>query len=273
MVKTVAYLFAFCQLGIGGTVLLAEAPPEKHSFAIYLAEDMDRRFVAHGTGDWRGAELAETPIITEADIVSYDTMLHTMTITPAAMARLPKPPASGRPFVVVADGEPVYPGVFVTCVSSFSFAVPAIWVDRRAVFPDEPANTLVIDRAYPASSAGAGADPRSDKRIVTALTALGKLVSYGPTVDTSLTQKIGEILNDCRWIKPGTTRAELLNTFTTEGGLSTATQRTYVHRRCPYIKLDVEFSLSEAGQSATDEQPTDTIKKVSRPYLNWSIND
>ena len=64
-----------------------------------------------------------------------------------------------------------------------------------------------------------------------------------------------------------------LNVFTTEGGLSTAKHRTFVHRRCPYIKVDVDFMLSDPKQSAVDERPTDTVSRISKPYLDWSIAD
>src|SRR5580692_9542141 len=60
-------------------------------------------------------------------------------------------------------------------------------------------------------------------------------------IDQALTKKVGVILTECEKIKPGMTRAQLLKTFTTEGGLSGPTARTYVSRRCPYIKIDVEF--------------------------------
>jgi hypothetical protein len=49
--------------------------------------------------------------------------------------------------------------------------------------------------------------------------------------------------------------------------------RTYVHRRCPYIKVNVEFTLSELKQSVVEERPTDTISKISNLYLGWSIVD
>ncbi len=42
-------------------------------------------------------------------------------------------------------------------------------------------------------------------------------------------------------IRAGMTRAELLKTFTTEGGLSTGLNRRFVSRDCPYFKVDVEF--------------------------------
>ena len=106
MNKAVAPLLAFCLLGTGGEALRAETlPQQQHSFAIYVAEGLGRRIVMRGTDGWRDAELAETPIVTDADLVSYDVMQHAMTLKPEAMARLPKPPVEGIPFVVVADGQ------------------------------------------------------------------------------------------------------------------------------------------------------------------------
>ena len=95
----------------------------------------------------------------------------------------------------------------------------------------------------------------------------------GSNFDKDLTKQISDVLNECKKITPGTTRAELLKVFTTEGGLSTATQRNFVHRRCPYIKVDVEFVPSDPKQNALEERPTDTISKISKPYLEWSIID
>jgi hypothetical protein len=66
------------------------------------------------------------------------------------------------------------------------------------------------------------------------------------------------------------TRAELLKVFTIEGGLSTATHRTFVYHGCRYIKVDVEFTLSAPTQNILEERPTDTISKISKPYLEWS---
>jgi hypothetical protein len=91
--------------------------------------------------------------------------------------------------------------------------------------------------------------------------------------DEKLTQQISEILKECQTIKPGMTRAELLKVFTVEGGLWTARHRTYVYRQCHYIKVDVDFDLSSPEQGALDTLPTDTIKKISQPYLQWAIID
>ena len=89
------------------------------------------------------------------------------------------------------------------------------------------------------------------------------------TANEILAKQMFDILKECESIKPGMTRADLLKIFTTEGGLSTQTRRTFVHSRCPYIKVDVEFAPEKAKQ----EQPTDTITKISKPYLAWSIID
>ena len=62
-------------------------------------------------------------------------------------------------------------------------------------------------------------------------------------VDKNLTKRISDILMECQKIKPGMMRADLLKLFTTEGGISSATHRIFVHRRCPYIKVEVDFSL------------------------------
>jgi|SRR6185369_14547705 len=93
------------------------------------------------------------------------------------------------------------------------------------------------------------------------------------SVDDTLTKQISGILIECQKIKPGMTRADLLKLFTTEGGTYGATHRTYVCLRCPYIKVDVDFTLSDPKQSAPDGRPTDTISKISKPYLEWSIID
>jgi hypothetical protein len=68
-------------------------------------------------------------------------------------------------------------------------------------------------------------------------------------------------------------RADLLKIFTVEGGLSTAVHQTFVCRRCPYIKVDVDFVLSAPNQAALEKRLTDTISKISKPYLDWGIMD
>jgi len=95
----------------------------------------------------------------------------------------------------------------------------------------------------------------------------------GDVIDKSLTKQISDILTECQKITVGTTRAELMKVFTIEGGLSTAAHRTFVHRHCPYIKVDVDFTLSDPKQPGLEERPTDTVSKISKPYLDWTVFD
>jgi hypothetical protein len=90
--------------------------------------------------------------------------------------------------------------------------------------------------------------------------------------DRNLIAQIDDIIRECQKIKPGMTRADLLEVFGTEGGLSNATAREFVYRHCSYIKVLVHFTLSP-GQSVIEERPTDTITSISRPYLQLSISD
>src|SRR5215469_17710005 len=88
-------------------------------------------------------------------------------------------------------------------------------------------------------------------------------------IDREHTVWITGVLNATQTIKVGMTRSDLMKVFTTEGGVSTISQRTYVYRKCPYIKVDVKFAASNRN----NELPTDKIVEVSRPYLAWSVAD
>ena len=103
------------------------------------------------------------------------------------------------------------------------------------------------------------------------VSAVAQLKSRQPAsqIDREHTAWLTDVLNAMQSIKVGMTRSDLMKVFTTEGGLSTTSQRTYVYRQCPYIKVDVKFAAS----SRHEELPTDKIVEVSRPYLAWSVMD
>lgn len=91
--------------------------------------------------------------------------------------------------------------------------------------------------------------------------------------DKELTEKIAEIIKETAEIKVGSARKELLKYYTTEGGISHPKQRTYASRRCPYIKVDVEFELEKVERKGLEEKNSDRIIKISKPYLQWAILD
>jgi len=86
-------------------------------------------------------------------------------------------------------------------------------------------------------------------------------------------QWIAKVLKEIQTVNIGMTRISLLKVFTTQGGISNRHQRTYVHKECPYIKVDVEFKSVGNKQDKLKELPKDVIVKISRPYLQWSIKD
>jgi hypothetical protein len=74
-------------------------------------------------------------------------------------------------------------------------------------------------------------------------------------------------------IKSGMTREELLRVFVEEGGISTRFERRYAYRNCPYIKVDLKFESIGAPDDKLTNFPKDKIKQISKPFLEWSIND
>ena len=139
-------------------------------FGIYLvAGSWDRRLM-QGKGEWTNLTLLSEPIISEQEMVSYEWETHRLTLKfdqPLQMLR--RVPVAGLPFVVVAGGERIYFGAFVTSASSMSVAVPSIRSHPQSN------SVAAIDRAYPTAAFGVGADPRSDARIKAALARAGIL--------------------------------------------------------------------------------------------------
>ena len=140
------------------------AAEDAASFAIFL--------VVNPSGNLQEVQLADRPILTEADIVSYDWATHTVELSDAGLKRLPTSAevgTGGKRFVVVANGRRCYQGAFWTAVSSVACPNPVI--DVMSV-----SRTITNQRAYPSEeSAESEDDPRSDKRVLEALTRLKKL--------------------------------------------------------------------------------------------------
>ena len=120
--------------------------------------------------------------------------------------------------------------------------------------------------------------------VLLASAAIGgaNVLQASPTGDQSSQAHVAwvaEVLERMQTIKPGMTRKSLLRVFTTEGGLSTGLQRTFVSRDCPYFKIDVEFQAvgrpnrNEDGGVTLVEGNEDIILKASVPYLQFSVMD
>jgi hypothetical protein len=162
-------------------LLLSVAAPgvcqKRQTFGIYMiAGAVDARVFAHGSEQWKTLPLRSEPIISDEDIVAYDFSKHAIKLTAEAFNRLPRPSVAGIPFVVVGNGERIYPGAFYTSLSSIPCDVPVIVTDGiRVNKPVEP-NTIFIEPAYPKSRAH-GKDSRSDERLRAIFAALNKLTA------------------------------------------------------------------------------------------------
>jgi hypothetical protein len=87
------------------------------------------------------------------------------------------------------------------------------------------------------------------------------------------TKWVEKVLRQIGKIQPGMTRKDILKLFTTEGGISSRLQRTYVFVECPVIKVDVKFKAANDESNILREEPEDVIETISRPYLGWSVMD
>jgi hypothetical protein len=93
--------------------------------------------------------------------------------------------------------------------------------------------------------------------------------------DEEHTQWITHVMKSIATIQPGMARRDISELFGEEGGLSTRTQRTYVYKHCPYIKVIVEFTpfAGSINGPGAPENPADSIIRISRPFLEYTIAD
>jgi hypothetical protein len=90
---------------------------------------------------------------------------------------------------------------------------------------------------------------------------------------------VSRVLERMKGVKRGMKRSDLLSVFTTEGGLSTGLQRTFVSQECPYFKVDVTFRAvgrpdkDREGRVTLTEGPLDEILSISPPYIAYSVTD
>jgi hypothetical protein len=105
--------------------------------------------------------------------------------------------------------------------------------------------------------------------------AAGQSPAKPPTVDPVLMRSMDQVLKDVSSIQSGMTRAELVRVFMPEAGLSTRDGQQFVYRRCPYIKVIVNFHKPDDadvdwGNAPEEEWNGDVILSISKPFLESS---
>jgi len=95
-------------------------------FAIYLTK---QDIPPAQMEDLNHVDIAERPIITISDIITYDAQEHELTLTVSAFERVSQldVPTRGKSFIVCIDKRPIYWGAFWVRWSSLSFDGVTIW--------------------------------------------------------------------------------------------------------------------------------------------------
>ena len=146
--------------------------PNQEGFAIYLTKGdippARMEALSH-------VDIAEQPIISMEDIITYNAQTHELKLTTSAFARISQleVPVRGKSFVVCVDRKPVYCGAFWTPISSISFDGVTIW---KPLSLEEP-RIITLELGYPSSSFYGGEDPRNSPEVIRALEQAGKLIT------------------------------------------------------------------------------------------------
>ena len=150
----------------GGTLMKGEG------FAIYLTRDdippEKMEMLSH-------VDIADQPIISLQDIITYNAQTHELKLTDTAFKRVSQlqVPTRGKSFLVCVDKNPVYWGAFWTPVSSQSFDGVTIWQPYSL----SKLYIITLELGYPSSSFYGGEDPRNKPEIISAFEKAGKLIN------------------------------------------------------------------------------------------------
>jgi hypothetical protein len=121
------------------------------------------------------------------------------------------------------------------------------------------------------------AEPANEKTLPRWAKSQAQIQDEAVPMSGAVTQErtywIAKVLRQIEKIEPGMRRKDLVGIFTTEGGLSNRSQRSYVHVDCPYIKVNIRFKAPSVEANPLKEHPDDIIESVSQPFLQWSTMD
>ena len=120
-------------------------------------------------------DIADQPIISMKDVITYNAQTHELKLTPSAFERISslEVPVRGKSFIVCVDKKPIYWGAFWTPISSISFDGVTIWKPYSSQGPA----VITLELGYPSSSFYGGEDPRNSPEILKSLEQAGKLIN------------------------------------------------------------------------------------------------
>jgi len=140
-------------------------------FAIYLTK---QDIPPAQMEDLSHVDIAERPIITISDIITYDAQEHELRLTASAFERISQldVPTGGKSFIVCIDKAPIYWGAFWVPWSCTLFDGVTIW---KPLTLDESHDVIRLEL----SELYMGEDPRSNPVVIESLEQAGKLIT-GP---------------------------------------------------------------------------------------------
>lgn len=89
------------------------------------------------------------------------------------------------------------------------------------------------------------------------------------------TEFVAECLRDFESIKLGMSRAEIEQRFPMDGGMQGVSPVRFIHSRCNYFKVDIEFEFKRDpdDQGRAIRGKGDRVTKVSKPYIERQYID
>jgi hypothetical protein len=150
-----------------------EVEVESGGFAIYLTK---QDIPPAQMEDLSNVDIAERPIITISDIITYDAQEHELRLTANAFERISQldVPTGGKSFIVCVDKAPIYWGAFWVPWSSLLFDGVTIW---KPLTLEESHDVIRLELGYPSSAHYIGEDPRSNPVVIESLEQDGKLIN------------------------------------------------------------------------------------------------
>jgi hypothetical protein len=165
--------------GIGATSKGEEKGEGKdEGFAIYLTKQdtppAQMEALSH-------VDIAERPIITISDIITYDAQEHELRLTASAFERISQLdiPTRGKSFIVCVDKAPIYWGAFWVPWSCTYF-VDGVTIWKPLGLEEPHVIRLELSELY------MGEDPRSNPVVMESLEQAGKLITGLPTAVNDL---------------------------------------------------------------------------------------
>lgn len=106
---------------------------------------------------------------------------------------------------------------------------------------------------------------------VVILMVVGTAVGRQSVADT-VCNFLGQALTDSRHIKAGTSKSEVEKYFEPDGGVQFPPKIRYVHKKCSYLHVDVQFDKKNVS-SQPSSSPDATVTAVSKLYIDYPTKD